>query len=169
MPDHIIAGDVVNDANPLPASLTATNITALQTALNELSIDLDADTLAALAVALANLGVDLSTSDINQLATAIRAPYTLVVCGELAGSVAAAQGPNVACAYVVVKALVSNVGNVYVGVGNTITKPDGATDTTTGIELCPGDVHLFEVSNLNLLWRICDNAGDDLTYFAHVS
>jgi hypothetical protein len=71
-----------------------------------------------------------------------------VVSGELQGSASAVQGPDIACLQVTFKALASNAGNVYLG-GAGVTVADGTTDTTTG-----------------LVYRICDNAGDDLTYIA---
>ena len=46
-----------------------------------------------------------------------------------------------------------------------MTVPDGTTDTTSGFELVAGDaLPLLPVANMNVLWRICDNAGDDLLY-----
>ena len=92
--------------------------------------------------------------------------YGAVVCGELAGSATALQMPNVACEIVCFKAESSNAGGVYIG-GAGVTKADGTTDTTTGLALEPGDVSpWFPVANLNVFYRICDNAGDDLTYIA---
>ena len=58
--------------------------------------------------------------------------------GEVAGSTTAGALPDVPCKLAMLKARASNVGNVYVGVG-TVTKPDGATDATSGFELGPGD------------------------------
>lgn len=85
--------------------------------------------------------------------------------GELAGSTTAAIFPTVACTMAWIKAVASNAGKVYVG-GAGVTKPDGSTDTTTGFELGPGEVlGPLAIDNLNRLYRICDNAGDDLTYF----
>lgn len=85
--------------------------------------------------------------------------------GELAGSASAAQFPTQACKTVLIKAVASNAGNVYVGTSSSVTKVDGSTDTTTGYELDAGqEVRLF-VGNLNQVHYICDNAGDDLTYF----
>lgn len=88
--------------------------------------------------------------------------------GELQGSASALQMPDISCSLVSFKALGSNAGNVYIGVSG-VTKPDGTTDTTTGYELQPGDsTPWIPVSNLNVFYRICDNAGDDLTYLALV-
>lgn len=86
--------------------------------------------------------------------------------GELAGATAQTQMPSVACKAVLLRAVLSNAGNVYIG-GSGVTKVDGTTDTTTGYELGPGEqLPLIPISNLNLLYRICDNNGDDLTYLA---
>lgn len=93
-------------------------------------------------------------------------PYGTIACGEVAGSAVAAQLPDVACNYARIKACLSNVGNVYVG-GAGVTKPDGTTDTTTGLGLAPGeDTGWLPIANLNKLYVICDNATDDLTYLA---
>ena len=89
-----------------------------------------------------------------------------VACGELQGSATALQLPNVACKFVRFRAVLSNAGNVYVG-GASVTKPDGTTDTTTGLELSAGeDTGWIPASNLSIFYRICDNAGDDLCYLA---
>lgn len=103
----------------------------------------------------------------NPLPTAA-ATFGTPKSGELAGSASATQMPSIACSLVVFKAVASNAGNVYVGVSG-VTKPDGTTDTTTGYELQPGEsTPWLPVSNLNVFYRICDNAGDDLTYLALV-
>ena len=87
-----------------------------------------------------------------------------VACGELQGSVTTLQMPSVACKYARFKGALSNAGNVYIG-GAGVTKPNGTTDITTGLELSAGDdTGWLPVSNLNIFYRICDNAGDDLTY-----
>lgn len=89
-----------------------------------------------------------------------------VKCGELQGSATALQLPDISCSMVMFKAVSSNAGNVYLGIAG-VTKVDGTTDATTGFELAPGDsTSWIPVSNLNVLYRICDNAGDDLTYLA---
>jgi len=92
-------------------------------------------------------------------------PYDDGSSGELQGSASALQLPNIPCEAVFFTALASNAGKVYLGfVG--VTLPDGTTDTTSGIELQAGDMTPFiPISNLNKLYRICENAGDDLTYF----
>lgn len=87
-----------------------------------------------------------------------------IACGELAGSASAVQMPDVKCSYVRFKAVGSNAGYVYIG-GASVTKVDGTTDITTGLELDAGDdTGWIPCGNMNLFWRICDNAGDDLTY-----
>jgi hypothetical protein len=89
-----------------------------------------------------------------------------VVSGELAGSATVVQCPDVVARMVRFKAVGSNAGNVYVGASGA-TKVDGTTDTTTGLELAPGDdTGWMPCGNLNQFYRICDNAGDDLTYLA---
>lgn len=94
--------------------------------------------------------------------------YSSIISGELQGNANATQGPNRACKYVCFTALKTNVGNVYIG-GAGVTKPDGTTDTTSGLELTPGACSPWiPVTNLNLLYRICDNAGDDVTYLGLV-
>jgi hypothetical protein len=87
--------------------------------------------------------------------------------GELAGSVTAVQLPTISCQYVRFRARANNAGNVYLGTSTNVTIPDGTTDVTTGFSVTPGaDTGFIPISNLNLLWRICDNAGDALTYLA---
>jgi hypothetical protein len=87
-----------------------------------------------------------------------------IVSGELAGSATAVQMPDLNTELINFKAVSSNAGNVYIGVAG-VTVVDGTTDTTTGFELAAGEETGFiPVTNANLLYRICDNAGDDLTY-----
>lgn len=86
--------------------------------------------------------------------------------GEQAGSVTAKQLPDIACRLVTIKAVKSNVGNVYVGASG-VTKVNGADDATTGYELAAEqETGWLPVDNLNRLFIICDNAGDDITYIA---
>lgn len=90
-----------------------------------------------------------------------------VVNGELAGAVAAIQLPNIPCKMVRFKARYDNVGRVYLGGVAGVSKPDGTTDATTGFELnAREDTGWLPITNLNKLYRICDNIGDDLTYMA---
>ena len=91
--------------------------------------------------------------------------YDSVASGELQGSATALQLPDIPCRAVFFTAIASNAGKVCLG-GPGVTLPDGTTDTTSGIELQAGDMTPFiPISNLNKLFRICENAGDDLTYF----
>ena len=93
-------------------------------------------------------------------------PLETVKSGEIVGSATAAQMPNIPCKRVKFKAVIGNAGNVYIGASG-VTKVDGATDTTTGLELDAGeDSGWIEVNNLNRFYYICDNAGDDLVYLA---
>lgn len=90
--------------------------------------------------------------------------YTTVANGELAGSTNAAQMQDIACKLVKFKASYDNVGRVYIGASG-VTVANGSTDTSTGLQLSAGDeTGWIPVDNLNRLYRICDNAGDDLTY-----
>jgi hypothetical protein len=91
---------------------------------------------------------------------------TGIQTGELAGSATAVVMPTLAIYMVNFKAVSSNAGNVYIG-GAGVTVVDGSTDTTTGFELAAGEETGFlPAENLNTYYRICDNAGDDLTYIA---
>ncbi len=92
--------------------------------------------------------------------------YNVVKSGEIQGSATAAQMPDISCRAVAFSADSSNAGSIFIG-GAGVTIPDGTTDTTSGLELQPGDMMQFvPVPNLNLFYRICDNAGDDLSYLA---
>lgn len=92
--------------------------------------------------------------------------YPVAKQGEVAGSATALQLPDIPCRMVKFKATNSNVGDVYLG-DSGVTIPDGTLDATSGLELQPGDDSgWFLIPNLNLLYLICDNAGDDLTYLA---
>jgi len=94
------------------------------------------------------------------------AGYSIVRTGELAGSATAVQMPDIDCQMVKFKAVIGNAGNVYIG-GSGVTVVDGTTDTTSGLELDAGEeTPWLNVPNLNIFYRICDNAGDDLTYIA---
>lgn len=92
--------------------------------------------------------------------------FTQVACGEVSGSVAAKQLPDVQVlpGMVYLKAATDNAGKVYVG-GAGVTKPDGTQDTTSGYPLAAGDsMGPLVISNLSKLYIVCDNAGDDLLY-----
>jgi hypothetical protein len=84
--------------------------------------------------------------------------------GELAGSATAVQNPDVRCRLVKFMAALDNVGKVYIG-GEGVTVADGSTDTTTGWPLDAGiETPWIAIQNVNLTYRICDNAGDDCFY-----
>lgn len=89
-----------------------------------------------------------------------------IATGEVSGSATAKQLPNIPCSMVKIKAVGSNAGNVYIG-GSGVTKVDGTTDITTGYELdALEQTDWLPISNLNLLYLIGDNAGDDIVYIA---
>ena len=88
-----------------------------------------------------------------------------VAHGEIAGSATAKQLPSIAVpGTVLLKALQGNSGNVYLGLSNAVTVPAGSQDVTSGYALDDGDEIELSVENLNELWIIGDNAGDDLSY-----
>lgn len=84
--------------------------------------------------------------------------------GERAGSATAVQLPTLACREVHIKAQTGNAGNVYLGFSSAVTVAAGDTDTTTGYELDAGQEVIWPLKNLNELYMICNNAGDDITY-----
>lgn len=91
--------------------------------------------------------------------------YTDIATGEFQGSLTPVRLPTIACKLAKLKAQKGNSGNVYLGWNAGVTKPDGTTDTSTGLELAPGDeTGWIPIANLNLLYLIADNAGDDLSY-----
>lgn len=88
--------------------------------------------------------------------------------GEIAGSETAAQLPDVPVGtYALIKAQADNAGNVYIGSSSGVTVAGGTTDTTSGYPLAAGNELELYVTNLNLLYRICDNAGDDISYIVY--
>jgi len=88
-----------------------------------------------------------------------------IASGEVAGSATAAQLPNIGCQFAKLKAEYNNVGRVYLGNSSLVTKAAGTTTITAGLQLSAGEeTGWLPIINLNLLWRICDNAGDSLTY-----
>ena len=92
--------------------------------------------------------------------------YNSIATGELQGSASALQLPDINCRMVMFKALGSNAGDVYLGISG-VTVVNGTTDTTSGWELAAGEqTQWIPVTNLNILYRICDNTGDDLVYMA---
>lgn len=96
----------------------------------------------------------------------VYAEHGTVKSGELQGSATALRMPDISCKLVKFKSVSSNAGNVYIG-ASAVTVVDGTTDATSGFELSAGDESgWIPITNLNLFYRICDNAGDDLTYLA---
>lgn len=94
----------------------------------------------------------------------LRKPINIVATGERAGSATAVQLPSVSGSMIYIKAVGSNAGNVYVGISG-VTVVNGTTDTTSGIELDAGEMlGPLPLDNLDKLYIICDNAGDDITY-----
>jgi len=93
--------------------------------------------------------------------------YTVPVTGEVAGSTTAAQLPSAArlpCKRVTIRARTDNAGNVYIGFTSGVSLPNGSSDQTTGLELAGGDAVTFSLPHTNMIYFICDNAGDDFTY-----
>jgi len=92
--------------------------------------------------------------------------YGNVYTGERAGSVTAVQLPDRTCRMVMFIAAKSNAGNVYIG-GSGVTKAAGTTTATAGYELqAGGQTPWIPIRNVNLIYMICDNAGDDLLWMA---
>lgn len=84
--------------------------------------------------------------------------------GSRAGSATVEQlAVDQPCSTVLIKAEVANAGNVYIGKSGATKDP--TTDTVTcGYQLDAGqEVRLF-VGNLNEIYYVCDNAGDDFTF-----
>jgi hypothetical protein len=91
-------------------------------------------------------------------------PFSRVKCGEIAGSATAVQLPNIpAGGLVTLQAASDNAGKVYLG-GAGVTIPDGTADSTSGVYLSAGEKMVTNLENLNVLYLICTNAGDDLIY-----
>ena len=92
--------------------------------------------------------------------------FGTALSGEIQGNASATRLPTISCKKVKFKAVSSNAGFVYLG-GAGVTKVNGTTDVTTGWELDAGEeTDWLAVSNLNVFYLICDNAGDDLVYMA---
>lgn len=155
-----LPGDTpVDSSNPLPVTGTTTVGSALPAGDNNIgNVDL-ASAIPTGTNSIGKVGLDLTAST----------TFTVVATGEIAGSATDAVMPTVTCKMVKFKASYDNAGRVYIGITG-VTKADGSTDATTGYQLGAGEETpwLF-VANLNVFHRICDNAGDDLTYIAMVS
>lgn len=94
----------------------------------------------------------------------IREVPKAIATGEVSGSATAKVLPTINCQAVRIVAASDNAGNVYLG-GAGVTAPDGTTDTTSGFLLDAGDsTEWLPIDNLNKLYIICDNAGDDILY-----
>ena len=92
--------------------------------------------------------------------------YSTVKSGEIGGETSATRLPDIPCQMVMFVATNSNTGDVYLG-GSGVTIPNNTQDATSGFELKPSaQTPWLPIPNLNLLFIICDNAGDDLTYIA---
>ena len=88
-----------------------------------------------------------------------------VASGQVSGSATAQQLPNVPYVRGVIKAEITNAGNVYIGSSSAVTViSDATTNTTTGFQLDAGQELPILGTNLNQLWNISDNVGDDITY-----
>jgi hypothetical protein len=89
--------------------------------------------------------------------------FSTVKTGELAGTGAAAQCPDIEGQLLKFKAASDNAGSVYIGAAG-VTVRDGATDVTTGLELAPGDDSgWIPVDGLTTFYYR-GAVGDDLTY-----
>ena len=92
--------------------------------------------------------------------------YGNVFNGERAGSTSAVQLPARTCRLVMFVAPNSNASDVYIG-GSGVTVAAGTTTTTAGYELQPGgQTPWIPIRNMNLIYMICDDAGDDLLWMA---
>lgn len=92
--------------------------------------------------------------------------FGTTVSGEVSGSVAAKQLPNIICRLVWFSAPKANGASVYLG-GAGVTIPDGVTDATSGSEIEAGEtVGPFPALNVNQFYIIGTNAADDITYIA---
>lgn len=93
-------------------------------------------------------------------------PGQLIGSGEAAGSATAAAFTSRAAKWVRFIAANDNAGSVYIG-GSTVTKKAGTTTSTAGWALEPGKespLIRIPLDDFARLYRICDNAGDDVMY-----
>jgi len=111
------------------------------------------------------LGSATSANSLPVVIASDQAPPALTLTvGERAGATSATQFASVSAKWVKIKAEYDNAGRVYIG-GSSVTKAAGTTTTTAGWQLVAGDeTPWLPISNLNALYLICDNAGDDVTY-----
>jgi len=88
--------------------------------------------------------------------------------GERQGSLTAVQMATRECQGVRFRALLANTGNIYLGKSSSVTVPQGTTNSTTGIEVGPGEYSPhFACYNLDEFWVIFTVAADKLTYFLY--
>jgi hypothetical protein len=91
--------------------------------------------------------------------------YT-ITHGLRQGSTDAAQMPTYTYQAGFIKALADNTGNVYIGGSSDVTIAGTTDNLTTGYELDAGNVFLLgKAGNLQDLWYITDNAGDDFIFW----
>lgn len=93
--------------------------------------------------------------------------FTQAFTGEVAGSATAAQIPSNLrreCKRVLIRAASDNAGSVYIGFTSGVTKADGTSDITSGIEVTKTDPPLtLDIPRTDDIWYICTNATDDFT------
>lgn len=90
--------------------------------------------------------------------------YTVPQQGEIAGSASRVQLPDRKCKGVIFNVKAGATAKFYIG-GENVTIPDGATDTTSGIELAAGQsTPILPCTNLNVFWVIASAASDSLSY-----
>jgi hypothetical protein len=95
-------------------------------------------------------------------------PYTITGTGEVAGAATATVLPTLTCKWVKFFGVSDNAAAVYIGITSGVTKPNGSTDTTTGIPVAAGgETDWLPAPNLNLngFYQI-GAVGDDLVYIA---
>jgi hypothetical protein len=87
--------------------------------------------------------------------------------GSISGSASAVVLPSIAVPLtVILKAVSTNAGSVYLGLSTSVIVPlDQTTDALGGFELDAGDQIELGVDNLSELFLISDNVGDSLVYF----
>lgn len=91
--------------------------------------------------------------------------YRKVVSGFVEGSAGIVQLPDVPCKLAWIVAEAANAGNIYLG-PSTVKSASTSTDPLVGFQLDAGVmIGPLPIANLNQLYHICDNPGDDLMYF----
>ncbi len=109
---------------------------------------------------------DLIPSDVTSTSMA---GYTAVATFEVSGNTTAEQFPaHPGAVFMVVSARSSNSGSFVVGTANTVTVPDGTSDSTSGLELAPGVTRIFPCnSNTNQYWHKEAAVTDDATVMVY--